>query len=199
MEKKQTSENTAKSVKSSEAPKRAWYVLRAISGKEAKVKEVLDGAIKNSDLGNYVFQVLIPTEKVLTIKNGKKVVKEKNLYSGYVFVEAILVGEVQHELVNTTNVIDFLKGRGKDAKPEPLRESEVMRMLGTADDINESAEDAVVDFMVGEIVKINDGAFSGFHGKITEVLPEKKKIRIVVKIFDRETPMELEYSKVERE
>ena len=174
-------------------------MLRAISGKEAKVKEVLDGAIKNSDLGNYVFQVLIPTEKVLTIKNGKKVVKEKNLYSGYVFVEAILVGEVQHELVNTTNVIDFLKGRGKDAKPEPLRESEVMRMLGTADDITESAEDAVVDFMVGEIVKINDGAFSGFHGKITEVLPEKKKIRIVVKIFDRETPMELEYSKVERE
>ena len=199
MEKKQTSENMVKAVKSSEAPKRAWYVLRAISGKEAKVKEVLDGAIKNSDLGNYVFQVLIPTEKVLTIKNGKKVVKEKNLYSGYVFVEAILVGEVQHELVNTTNVIDFLKGRGKDAKPEPLRESEVMRMLGTADDINESAEDAVVDFMVGEIVKINDGAFSGFHGKITEVLPEKKKIRIVVKIFDRETPMELEYSKVERE
>ncbi len=195
MEKKQTSE----AVQTHNKPQRAWYVLRAISGKEAKVKEVLDGAIKNSDLGNYVFQVLIPTEKVLTIKNGKKVIKEKNLYSGYVFVECILVGEVQHELVNTTNVIDFLKGRGKDAKPEPLRESEVMRMLGTADDINESAEDAANDFMVGEIVKINDGAFSGFHGKITDVLPEKKKIRIVVKIFDRETPMELEYSKVERE
>ncbi len=195
MEKKQTSE----AVQMHNKPQRAWYVLRAISGKEAKVKEVLDGAIKNSDLGNYVFQVLIPTEKVLTIKNGKKVIKERNLYSGYVFVECILVGEVQHELVNTTNVIDFLKGRGKDAKPEPLRESEVMRMLGTADDINESAEDAANDFMVGEIVKINDGAFSGFHGKITDVLPEKKKIRIVVKIFDRETPMELEYSKVERE
>ena len=192
MEKKQTSE----AVQAHNKPQRAWYVLRAISGKEAKVKEILDGAIKNSDLGNYVFQVLIPTEKVLTIKNGKKVVKEKNLYSGYVFVECILVGEVQHELVNTTNVIDFLKGRGKDAKPEPLRESEVMRMLGTADDINENAEDTANDFMVGEIVKINDGAFSGFHGKITDVLPEKKKIRIVVKIFDRETPMELEYSKV---
>ena len=195
MEKKQTSE----AVQAHNKPQRAWYVLRAISGKEAKVKEILDGAIKNSDLGNYVFQVLIPTEKVLTIKNGKKVVKEKNLYSGYVFVECILVGEVQHELVNTTNVIDFLMGRGKDAKPEPLRESEVMRMLGTADDINENAEDTANDFMVGEIVKINDGAFSGFHGKITDVLPEKKKIRIVVKIFDRETPMELEYSKVERE
>jgi transcriptional antiterminator NusG len=179
--------------------KRAWYVLRAISGKEAKVKEVLDGAIKNTDLGNHVFQVLIPTEKVLTIKNGKKVVKERNLYSGYVFVEAELSGEVVHELVNTTNVIDFLKGRGKDAKPEPLRESEVMRMLGMADDINDNLEEGVNDFIVGEIVKVNTGAFSGFHGKVTEVFPEKKKLRVMVKIFDRETPLELENSMVERE
>ena len=155
--------------------------------------------MKNTDLGNHVFQVLIPSEKVLTIKNGKKVVKEKNLYSGYVFVEAELIGEVVHELVNTTNVIDFLKGRGKDAKPEPLRESEVMRMLGTADDINETLEEGVNDYMVGEIVKVNSGAFNGFNGKITEVLPEKKKIRVMVKIFGRETPLELENSQVERE
>ena len=166
--------------------KRAWYVLRAISGKEAKVKELLEGSMKNTDLGNHVFQVLIPTEKVLTIKNGKKVVKEKNLYSGYVFVEAELIGEVVHELVNTTNVIDFLKGRGKDAKPEPLRESEVMRMLGTADDINENIEEGVNDYMVGEIVKVNSGSFNGFNGKITEVLPEKKKLRVMVKIFGRD-------------
>ena len=179
--------------------KRAWYVLRAISGKEAKVKELLDGAIKNTDLGNHVFQVLIPTEKVLTIKNGKKVVKERNLYSGYVFVEAQLIGEVVHELVNTTNGIDFLKGRGKDAKPEPLRESEVMRMLGTADDINENLEEAGNDYMVGEIVKVTAGAFVGFNGKITEVYPEKKKLKVTVKIFGRETPLELENSQVERE
>lgn len=179
--------------------KRAWYVLRAISGKEAKVKEVLDGAIKNTDLGNHVFQVLIPTEKVLTIKNGKKVVKERNLYSGYVFVEAELVGEVIHELTNTTNVIDFLKGRGKDAKPEALRESEVLRMLGTADDINENLEEDTNNFMVGETVKVTTGAFEGFNGKITEVMPEKKKIRVSVKIFGRETPLELENSQVERE
>ena len=179
--------------------KRAWYVLRAISGKEAKVKELLEGAMKNTDLGNHVFQVLIPTEKVLTIKNGKKVVKERNLYSGYVFVEAELIGEVVHELVNTTNVIDFLKGRGKDAKPEPLRESEVMRMLGTADDINENLEEAGNDYMVGEIVKVTAGAFVGFNGKITEVYPEKKKLKVTVKIFGRETPLELENSQVERE
>lgn len=181
------------------AVKRAWYVLRAISGKEAKVKELLEGAMKNTDLGNHVFQVLIPTEKVMTIKNGKKVIKEKNLYSGYVFVEAELIGEVAHELVNTTNVIDFLKGRGKDARPEPLRESEVMRMLGTADEINENIEEGVFDYMVGESVKVIAGPFEGFNGRITEVLPEKKKLKLSVKIFDRETPLEMEYSQVERE
>ncbi len=181
------------------APRKAWYVLRAISGKEAKVKELLDGAIKNSDLGNHVFQVLIPTEKVLTVKNGKKVVKERNLYSGYVFVECELIGEVAHELANTTNVIDFLKGRGKDAKPEPLRESEVMRMLGTADEINENLDEGVNDYMVGETVKVNSGAFSGFNGKITEVFPDKKKLKVMVRIFGRETPLELENSQVERE
>ena len=160
------------------APKRAWYVLRAISGKEAKVKELLDGAIKNTDLGNHVFQVLIPTEKVLAVKNGKKTIKERNLYSGYVFVEAELIGEVVHELTNTTNVIDFLKGRGKDAKPEPLRESEVMRMLGTADEINEKLdEDIVNDYMVGETVKVNAGAFSGFNGKILKSSPTRRSSR----------------------
>ncbi|MDE7343788.1 MAG: transcription termination/antitermination factor NusG, partial [Muribaculaceae bacterium] len=108
--------------------KKEWYVLRAISGKEAKVKEVLDAQIKNTNLGRYVFQVLIPTEKVLTTRNGKKVVKERTLYSGYVFVQADLTGEVEYELRNTTNVIDFLRGRAKGAKPETLREAEVMRM-----------------------------------------------------------------------
>ena len=144
--------------------KKGWYVLRAISGKENKVKEVLDAEIKNTDLGNYVFQVLIPTEKVYTVRNGKKVVKEKNLYSGYVFVEAILVGEVVHHLRNTTNVIDFLGG--KSNQPEPLRPSEVNRMLS---------------------------------GIIEEVNNEKKKLKVMVKIFGRKTPLELENSQVERE
>lgn len=179
--------------------KKAWYVLRAISGKEAKVKEVLDAQMRNTDLGNYLFQVLIPTEKVLTVRNGKKVVKEKNLYSGYVFVEADLQGEVMHTLRNTTNVIDFLKGRGKDAKPESLRESEVMRMLGTADDLNEIPEEGVNGYMVGESVKVNYGPFTGFIGEIIDVYPEKKKLKVEVKIFGRKTPLELENSQVERE
>lgn len=178
--------------------KKAWYVLRAISGKEAKVKEVLDAQRRNTDLGNYLFQVLIPTEKVLTVRNGKKVVKEKNLYSGYVFIEADLSGEVMHLLRNTTNVIDFLKGRGKDAKPEALRESEVMRMLGMADELNELSEEGVNDYMVGENVKVIFGPFSGFNAEVLEVYPEKKKLKVQVKIFGRKTPMELENSQVER-
>lgn len=179
--------------------KRAWYVLRAISGKEAKVKEVLDAQMRNTDLGNHLFQVLIPTEKVMTVKNGKKVVKERNLYSGYVFIEADLQGEVMHLLRNTTNVIDFLKGRGKDAKPEALRESEVMRMLGAADIINGEAEDGVNDYIVGESVKVNDGPFSGFNAEVIEVYPDKKKLKVEVKIFGRKTPLELDNSQVERE
>ena len=178
--------------------KKAWYVLRAISGKEAKVKEVLDGAIRNTGLGDYVFQVLIPTEKVMSVKNGKKVVKEKNLYSGYVFVECILTGEVLYELRNTTNVIDFLRGRGKDAAPESLRESEVRRMLGAADDLAETAEDGN-DYMVGESVKVTAGPFTGFSGVIEEVNREKRKLKVMVKIFGRKQPLELENSQVARE
>lgn len=183
--------------KSPKNPKRGWYVLRAISGKEAKVKEVLDAAIRNSDLGQSVFQVLIPTEKVMTVRNGKKVIKEKNLYSGYVFVEAILNGETMYALRNTTNVIDFLRGKDRNAEPEPLRESEVKRMLGTADELIDLTEDA--DFIVGESVKVNSGPFQGFVGVIEEVNREKKKLKVMVKIFGRKTALELENSQVERE
>lgn len=178
--------------------KKAWYVLRAISGKEAKVKEVLDGAIRNTGLGDYVFQVLIPTEKVMSVKNGKKVVKEKNLYSGYVFVECILTGEVLYELRNTTNVIDFLRGRGKDAAPESLRESEVRRMLGAADELIDATDESN-DYIVGEAVKVTSGPFSGFDGIIEEVNRERKKLKVMVKIFGRKTPLELENSQVVRE
>ena len=178
--------------------KKDWYVLRAIAGKEAKVKEVLDAAIKNTDLGNYVSQVLIPTEKVITSRNGKKVVKEKNLYSGYVFIEAYLTGEVIYELRNTTNVIDFLRGRSKTSMPEPLREDEVKRMLGAVDDSQTAQTDEAFDFTVGEAVKVNYGPFSGFMGTVREVNPERRKIKVEVKIFGRPTDLELENTQVER-
>lgn len=178
--------------------KRAWYVLRAISGKEAKVKEVLDAQMRNTDLGKHLFQVLIPTERVMAMRNGKKVIKEKNLYSGYVFIEAELTGEVMYLLKNTSNVIDLLAGRAKGSAPEPLRESEVKRMLGAADELVDLDEDGN-NYVVGETVKVTSGPFSGFSGVIDEVNREKKKLSVMVKIFGRKTPLELENSQVERE
>ena len=175
-----------------------WYVLRAISGKEAKVKEILDAAIRNSDLGQYVSQVLIPTERVYTTRGGKKVIKERTLYSGYVFIKAYLTGEVAYELRNTTNVIDFLRGRAKGSQPEPLRESEVLRMMGAADDLADPNENTVIDFIVGEPVKVTVGPFSGFAATVKEVNSEKKKLKVEVKIFGRPTDLELEYSQVEK-
>ncbi len=181
-----------------EDQKKAWYVLRAISGKEAKVKEVLEAQMRNTDWGRYLFQVLIPTEKVLTVRGGKKVIKEKNLYSGYVFIEASLHGEIENEIRNTTNVIDFIRSRDKEHKPEPLRASEVQRMLGMADEMADVTVDSLNDYLVGETVKVIVGAFNGFTGEIEEVDREKKKLKVMVKIFGRKTPLELENSQVER-
>ena len=173
-----------------------WYVLRAISGKEAKVKEYLEADIKNSDLGEYVSQVLIPTEKVYQVRNGKKIVKERSYLPGYVLVEAALVGEVAHHLRNTPNVIGFLGG---SEKPVPLRQSEVNRILGTVDELQETGEELNIPYVVGETVKVTFGPFSGFSGIIEEVNSEKKKLKVMVKIFGRKTPLELGFMQVEKE
>ena len=168
-----------------------WYVLRAVSGKESKVKEYLDADIRNSDLSEYVSQVLIPTEKVYQVRNGKKIVKERSYLPGYVLVEAALVGEVAHHLRNTPNVIGFLGG---SENPVPLRQSEVNRILG-----QEGGEELSVPYTVGETVKVTVGPFSGFSGLIEEVNSEKRKLKVMVKIFGRKTPLELGFMDVEKE
>jgi transcriptional antiterminator NusG len=173
-----------------------WYVLRAVSGKEAKVKEYLEADIRNSDLGEYVSQVLIPTEKIFQVRNGKKIVKERSYLPGYVLVEAALVGEVTHHLRNTPNVIGFLGGMDN---PTPLRQSEVNRILGTVDELQESGEELDAPYVVGETIKVADGPFSGFSGLIEEVNSEKKKLKVMVKIFGRKTPLELGFTQVEKE
>ena len=173
-----------------------WYVLRAVSGKESKVKEYLDADIKNSDLSEYVSQVLIPTEKVYQVRNGKKIVKERSYLPGYVLVEAALVGEVAHHLRNTPNVIGFLGG---SENPVPLRQSEVNRILGTVDELQEGGEELNVPYIVGDIVYFTVGPFSGFSGLIEEVNTEKRKLKVMVKIFGRKTPLELGFMDVEKE
>ena len=176
-----------------------WYALRTISGKEQKVKQLLEAEIKNSDLGHYVSQVLLPTEKVYVTRGNKKVVKEKTRMSGYIFVEAVLTGEIEYELKNTTDIIDFVRNRENPPKPEPVREAEINRMLGAADDVIEGVDEGVNDYMVGEEVKVISGPFNGFIGEIEDVNREKRTLKVMVKVFGRKTPLELENSQVERE
>jgi transcriptional antiterminator NusG len=175
-----------------------WYVLRAIGGKEKKVKEYIENEIANGDLKDFVDQVLIPTEKVYQIRNGKKISKERNFFPGYVLIEAALVGEVAHTLRNFPNVIGFL-GDTKGGDPVPMRQSEVNRILGRVDELAENDEEINIPFVVGETVKVIDGPFNGFNGTIEEINEEKKKLQVMVKIFGRKTPLELSFMQVEKE
>ena len=173
-----------------------WYVLRAITGKEGKVKEYIDAEIKNKTLAPYAQQVLIPVEKVLQTRNGKRVVKERNLMSGYVLVQAQMVGEIPLALRNTPNVVGILGGTDH---PIPLRQAEVNRMLGKVDELSEEGDEMLVPFVVGEAVKVTEGPFSGFSGVVDEVNNEKKKLTVMVKVFGRNTPLVLGFMQVERE
>lgn len=175
-----------------------WYVLRAIGGKEKKVKEYIDNEIAIGGLKGFVDQVLIPTEKVYQIRNGKKISKERNFFPGYVLIEAALVGEVTHTLRNFPNVIGFL-GDTKGGDPVPMRQSEVNRILGRVDELAETDEELNIPFVVGETVKVIDGPFNGFNGTIEEINEEKKKLQVMVKIFGRKTPLELSFMQVEKE
>ena len=172
-----------------------FYVLRSVSGKENKVKEFIEAEINKGDLGEYISQVIIPTEKVVTVRNGKRVMKERAYLPGYVVIEAALVGEVMHFLKKLNYVIGFL-GEGK---PVPLRPVELNRILGTVDQLQDQPEELDVEFYAGETVKVTHGPFNGFLGVIEEINTEKKKLKVMVKIFGRKTPLELGYLQVEKE
>ena len=174
-----------------------WYVLRAIGGKEKKVKEYLDNEIARRNLQDYISQVLIPMEKVYQIRSGKKVSKERTFFPGYVIVEAALVGEVPHILRNVPNVLGFLGSQS--GEPIPMRKAEVNRILGKGDELAASEEELNVPFVVGETVKVIDGPFNSFTGVIEEVNEEKRKLKVMVKIFVRKTPLELSFMQVEKE
>jgi transcriptional antiterminator NusG len=182
-----------------ENPTRKWYVLRAITGKEKKVKEYIDNEVKRHNLENYVSQVLVPTEKIYQIRNGKKITKDRIFFPGYVMVEATLVGEVKHILTDIPHVISFLGDGSKTSKdPIPLRQSEINRMLGSVDSIQEQDEQNLVPYIVGEAVKVIDGPFNSFEGTIEEVNEGQKKLKVMVKIFGRKTPLELSFMQVEK-
>jgi transcriptional antiterminator NusG len=174
-----------------------WYVIRTISGKEKKVKQYLEYEVNRLGLADYVSQVLIPTEKVIQFRGGKKVSKERSFFPGYVLLEAALIGEIPHIIENITGVIGFLGAKGEP--PAPLRMSEVNRILGKVDELAESEEVMNIPFVIGESVKVIDGPFNSFSGIIEEINEEKKKLKVMVKIFGRKTPLELNYIQVEKE
>ena len=175
-----------------------WYVVRAISGQEKKVKQYIEVEIARLKLNDYVSQVLIPTEKVIQIRNGKKTTKERSFYPGYVLIEANLTGEVPHVIKNITGVIGFL-GETKNGSPVPMRISEVNRILGKVDELVESEGTVATKYTVGDSVKVINGPFNGFNGVIEEVMEDKRKIKVTVKIFGRKTPVELNFGEVELE
>jgi transcriptional antiterminator NusG len=182
----------------SETSDKKWYVVRAVSGQEHKIKTYIENEIARLGMQDYVEQVLVPTENVVQIRNGKKVTKEKVYFSGYIMIKANLSGEIPHIIKGITNVIGFL-GATKGGDPLPLRQSEVNRMLGKVDELTVDASTSVaIPFTSGETVKVIDGPFNGFDGTIENVNEEKRKLEVMVKIFGRKTPLELSYMQVEK-
>ena len=175
-----------------------WYSLRVISGKEKKIKEYIELELQRKKWNDFVTQVLVPTEKVYKIRSGKKVILERNILPGYILIEAFpskFSGEMIQAITNVPNVIHFL---GK-TNPIPMRQSEANRMLGKVDESQEVGESMLEPFLVGETIKIIDGPFNDFVGDIKDVNEEKKKLKIIVKIFGRGTEVELNFMQVEKQ
>ena len=180
-----------------------WYVLRVVSGKERKVKEYLDKDVVRSGYNEIIKQVFLPMEKVYKVQNGKKVMREKNYFPGYVMLEVLdgkLSDDIIHHISNVSNVMHFLTdGKGSKGNIISLRKAEVNKMLGKVDEMSDAGGMTMSEpFIIGETIKIIDGAFNDFNGVIEEVNDEKKKLKVIVKIFGRSTPVELNYMQVEK-
>jgi len=175
-----------------------WFSLRVISGKERKIKERIELEASRNKWDEIVYQVLVPSEKVYKIRGGKKVILERNILPGYILIEANenrLKGEIAQAIANIPNVIHFL---GRE-NPIPMQQSEANRMLGKVDESQDVGESLIEPFIVGETVKITDGPFNEFIGDIQEVNEEKKKLKVIVKIFGRGTEVELNFMQVEKQ
>lgn len=174
-----------------------WYVVRAVSGQENKVKNYIETEINRLGMADYISQVLVPTEKVVQIRDGKKIAKDRVYFPGYVMIEANLTGEIPHIIKSITGVIGFL-GEVKGGDPVPLRLAEVNRMLGKVDELAVNVDIQSIPFKLGETIKVIDGPFNGFNGTIETINEEKRKLEVMVKIFGRKTPLELSFMQVEK-
>ena len=174
-----------------------WYVVRAVSGQENKIRDYMESEINRLGFNNLVEDILVPTQKVVQIRKGKKINKEKVYFPGYIMIKANMAGEIPHIIKALPNVIGFL-GETKGGDPIPLRTAEVNRMLGKVDELSTESESVSIPFEIGESIKVIDGPFNGFNGSIEKVNQEKRKLEVMVKIFGRKTPLELSYMQVEK-
>ena len=175
-----------------------WYVVRAVSGQENKIKTYIENEISRLGMSSFVEEILVPQEKVVQIRKGKKVTKDKTYFPGYIMIKANLSGEIPHIIKSVTNVIGFL-GETKGGEPIPMSQAEVNRMLGKVDELSLQDEtDIIIPFIHGENVKVIDGPFNGFDATIEKINEEKRKLEVMVRIFGRKTPLELSYMQVEK-
>ena len=178
---------------------RKWYVIKSVTGTDKKVKQNIESEVEATHIKDFVTKVLIPTEKVYhSTRNGKKVITEKNYFPSYIFVEAAMTGEVFNVLLNVPGVLGFVGCKHKSDPPIPLRPAEVSRLLGKVDELMSQDESYLQPYVVGEEIKVIDGPFNTFNGVIEEIDTEKKKLKIMVKIFGRKTPLELGFMQVEK-
>ena len=183
-----------------------WYVLRAAGGKEKKAKEYLEKEIERSGIEDQVGQVLVPVKKEIVTKNGKRKAMDKLLYPGYVLIQAELSAKLENIIRNLVpGMAGFLtekkstSGSQFERIPVPLRDEEVQRILGNQDENAESAAEIVVNYEIGDAVKITDGPFSGFSGTVDEILEDRSKVKVIVVIFGRKTQLELSFTQVTKE
>jgi transcription termination/antitermination protein NusG len=172
-----------------------WYVVRTYSGHENKVKAYLENEVMQAGLTDKITAVIVPSEKVFEVKDGKKKSKTRTFFPGYILVEAVMDKTTQHVILNTPSVLSFV---GPKNTPAPLQATEVRRLIGK---IEERKDVEVIDvpFRVGDAIKVTDGPFNNFSGFVQEVHEEKMKVKVMVSIFGRKTPVELDFSQVELE
>lgn len=181
----------------SKTSSKKWYVIRSVSGQENKIKSYIEYEVARYNLEDYIEQVLVPTEKVVVERNGKKITRDRVYFPGYVMIQANLSGEIPHIIKSINGVIGFL-GETPGGEPVPLRQREVNRMLGKVDELSTKDEMVNIPFTIGETVVVTDGPFRDFTGTIEKINEERRKLEIMVKIFDRKSPLELNYTQVKK-
>ena len=190
----ETSKETTKGT--SKGAVRKWYVLRTFSGHEKKVKSYLEKESERLGVADKIDEIMIPTETVFEMRRGKKRTREKTFFPGYLLINALLDNELKHVLSGVPSVVGFLT---TGDEPTALRPDEVVRIMGKMDEAREAGEQPEIPFMTGDAVKVIDGPFNNFNGTVEEVYPDKMKVKVMVSIFGRRTPLELDYLQIERE